>query len=199
MNKEEFLSKLRERLSVLPYEDIDKSLSYYSEMIDDYIEDGMSEELAVAELGLIDDIAKQIINNTPHTEQIKPQVQKSTGLKVTEIVLLALGSPVWLPLLIAGVAILFSVLIVLWSLVISLYAIDLSLAVSGVAIFLASFMFIPIGEFAKMIFLIGAGFILVGLSILLFFVCNMAGKGCYLLCKNIIIGIKNVFTKKGDI
>ncbi|MBQ4100356.1 MAG: hypothetical protein IJC83_02280, partial [Oscillospiraceae bacterium] len=115
------------------------------------------------------------------------------------IVLLALGFPLWLPLLIAGIAILFSVLMVLWSLVISIYAIDLSLAVSGIAIFLASFLLIPMGEFAKMIFLIGAGFILVGLSILLFFVCNMASKGCYLLCKNIIIGIINAFSKRGDI
>ena len=47
MNKEEFLSELRTKLSGLPQEDIEERISFYSEMIDDRMEDGISEEEAV--------------------------------------------------------------------------------------------------------------------------------------------------------
>ena len=49
MSKTEFLTELKKALEGLPEEDIEKSLEYYSEMIDDRIEDGLSEEEAVAE------------------------------------------------------------------------------------------------------------------------------------------------------
>jgi len=56
MNKNEFLATLRERLNGLPEEDIIKSIDFYGEMLDDRIEDGMSEEEAVSDLGNIDEI-----------------------------------------------------------------------------------------------------------------------------------------------
>ena len=40
MKKTEFLAQLRGRLGQLPPQDIEKTLEYYSEMIDDKIEDG---------------------------------------------------------------------------------------------------------------------------------------------------------------
>ncbi len=51
MNKREFLQKLENGLSGLPREDIEQRLSFYAEMIDDRIEDGFSEEEAVAGIG----------------------------------------------------------------------------------------------------------------------------------------------------
>ena len=47
MNKQEFLAQLRKGLSGLPKEDIDERLTFYSEMIDDRMEDGIPEETAV--------------------------------------------------------------------------------------------------------------------------------------------------------
>lgn len=47
MNKQEFLVKLRKGLSGLPKEDIEERLTFYSEMIDDRMEEGLSEEEAV--------------------------------------------------------------------------------------------------------------------------------------------------------
>ena len=38
MKKTEFLAQLRSRLGQLPPRDVDATLEYYSEMIDDYIE-----------------------------------------------------------------------------------------------------------------------------------------------------------------
>lgn len=51
MTKEQFLRAVRERLTGLPQSDIDRSLDFYSEMIDDRIDEGLSEEEAVAAMG----------------------------------------------------------------------------------------------------------------------------------------------------
>ena len=61
MTKAEFLAELRAAISGLPEADIEKSLDFYSEMIDDRVEDGLSEEEAVAALGSVENIKTQIL------------------------------------------------------------------------------------------------------------------------------------------
>ena len=65
MKKQEFLTALWKQLSDLPNDDVERSLDYYSEMIDDRVEAGMSEEDAVAEIGSVEDVAKQIAAEAP--------------------------------------------------------------------------------------------------------------------------------------
>ena len=65
MNKLEFISKLRAKLSGLPKKDVEERLSFYSEIIDDKIEEGKTEEEAVKELGTIESISEQIIKDIP--------------------------------------------------------------------------------------------------------------------------------------
>ena len=48
MNKQEFLVQLRNALSGLPKDDIEERIEFYSEMIEDRIEEGLSEEEAIA-------------------------------------------------------------------------------------------------------------------------------------------------------
>ena len=60
MKKAEFLALLRERLADFSNEDAEKSAAFYSEMIDDRMEEGMTEEEAVAALGNLDDIVRSI-------------------------------------------------------------------------------------------------------------------------------------------
>ena len=60
MKKAEFLALLRERLADFSNEDAEKSAAFYSEMIDDRMEEGMTEEEAVAALGSLDDIVRSI-------------------------------------------------------------------------------------------------------------------------------------------
>ena len=64
MTKREFLSRLNEGLSGLPQEDAAGRLAFYSEMIDDRIEDGLSEEEAVAGIGPVEKIVAQIIEDS---------------------------------------------------------------------------------------------------------------------------------------
>jgi uncharacterized membrane protein len=65
MNKQEFLTALWKQLSEVPSEDVEESLDYYSEMIEDRMESGMTEEEAVAAVGSVEDAAKQIIAEIP--------------------------------------------------------------------------------------------------------------------------------------
>ena len=48
MNKEEFIAELKDGLSGLPQNDIDERVLFYTEMIDDRMEEGMSEEEAIS-------------------------------------------------------------------------------------------------------------------------------------------------------
>ncbi len=57
MNKQEYLESIRSRISAMPADDVNRFMDYYSEMIDDRVEDGLSEEEAVADMGSPD--AKQ--------------------------------------------------------------------------------------------------------------------------------------------
>ena len=72
MKKQELLTALWKQLSDMPNSDVERSLDYYSEMIDDRVEAGMSEEEAVAEIGSVEEAAKQIMADAP-----KRKVQSS--------------------------------------------------------------------------------------------------------------------------
>ena len=47
MNKQQFLAALRARITGLPKADLERTLQYYREMIDDRVEEGVPEEEAV--------------------------------------------------------------------------------------------------------------------------------------------------------
>ena len=131
MNKSDFLSSLSEKLSTLPQNELQKSLDYYSEIIEDRIEEGMSEDEAVAALGDMNIIAKNILLETPLPTLIKAKIKPRHTLKFWEIILIILGFPVWFPLIIAFFAIVFSLYIAVWSVIISLWAAVLSIALCG--------------------------------------------------------------------
>lgn len=61
MTRVEFLTELDRRLSALSKEEADKHLAYYAEMLADRMEDGMSEEEAVASMESLDVIARRIL------------------------------------------------------------------------------------------------------------------------------------------
>ncbi|MBO7348531.1 MAG: DUF1700 domain-containing protein, partial [Spirochaetales bacterium] len=65
MTKQEFLKRLQDGLSGLPQSDIEDQLRFYSEMIDDRMEDGLSEEESVRLTGDPQEIAQRIIRETP--------------------------------------------------------------------------------------------------------------------------------------
>ena len=63
MNKSDFTVELYEKLSSIPFKEIDERLSFYIEIIDDKIDEGISEDEAVASVGSVDEIVKEINDN----------------------------------------------------------------------------------------------------------------------------------------
>ena len=198
MSKQEFLMQLRKGLSGLPKDDIDERLTFYSEMIDDRMEDGIPEENAVSEIGNVDEIISQIIADIPLGKLVKEKITTKKKMKAWEIVLLVLGSPIWLSLLIAAFAVILSLYVVLWSVIISLWSVFASFVACGLASIAAGVYFAIGGNNLTGIAMIGAGIVCAGLSAFMFFVCKAATKGILKLTKKLAIWIKNCFIKKEE-
>ena len=64
MTKREFLDALSKKLSDMPKREIEDRLGFYSEMIDDRVEDGLTEEEAVLEIGSVDSLAFRILRES---------------------------------------------------------------------------------------------------------------------------------------
>ena len=196
MLKQEFLNALREGLNGLPEADIEERIAFYGEMIDDRIEEGRTEEEAVYEIGPVDEVVRQIVEETPLTRLVKEKIKPKRKMRAWEIVLLILGFPLWFPLLAAAGAVVLALYVTLWSLVIALWAIEVAFIVSAVALLCGAVVFFVSGHGLAGMFALGAALILAALSIFLFFGCVAASKGTVLLAKKIVIGIKNLFVGK---
>lgn len=93
MNKKEFLRELSFRLIFMKKDDKQAILDYYSEMIDDYVEDGYTEEEAVLKLGSIKSIIKNIKESKDNEDSIE-YIEKKLEFKsegITNISLTALN------------------------------------------------------------------------------------------------------------
>lgn len=199
MTKNDFLDILRERLDGFPQDEINERIDFYAEMIDERVEEGFSEEEAVAALGDPEEISVQILSDIPLGKIVKKKVKPQRKLKAWEIVLLAVGSPIWGSLLIAVLAVIFSLYASLWSIVISLWAVFVSLAASSVGGIASGIILLFSENPLSGVAIIGAAIFCAGLSIFVFFVCKVATKSAVWLAKRIILVIKKCFRGKEKI
>ena len=186
MSKLEFLAQLRKGLSGLPQGDIEERIKFYAEMIDDRMEEGFSEKEAVLSVGSVDEIKDAIV----------PVKEKKRRLKMSEILLLVLGSPIWLPLGVSAIAVIFSLYVSTWAVVISLWAVFVSLVVSCPGSIASGIIFVCNANVLSGIAMFGCGAVCAGLSVFMFFGCKAATKGTLLLTKKTAVWIKNCFTKR---
>ena len=198
MTKLKFLLALNEKLAGYPQKDVEERLSFYSEMIEDRMEEGLSEEDAVAAVGSVDEIAAQIAAELSSEKKEQGSKKPKQRLRIWEIVLLVLGSPVWLSLLVSAFAVVFSLYVSLWSIVISLWAVFLSFvicipasAVFGIGVAIVGYVYSGIATIA-------AGLVLGGLSVFLFFGCKAATKAMAELTKMMAVWFKKCFRKKEE-
>ena len=196
MTKQELTLTLTEKLGGLPWEEIERSMEYYDEMINDRMEEGMSEAEAIAALGSVDEIAQQILSEIPLSRLVRAKIKPKRTIRAWEIILLILGFPLWFPLLISIAAVIFSIYVTIWSIVITLYAVDLSFALSTIAALPLSILLFCSGEPLFGLFGIGATLILGGLSIAWFFLAKYATKGTWWMGKRMLLGIKSLFIRK---
>ena len=196
MNKTVFLSELQTRLAGLPKEDIEERLSFYREMIDDCIEDGLSEESAVAKIGPVDQVVNQIMADMPLSRLVKGKMASRRSLKTGEILLQVLGSPLWIALLAAAVAVWLSVSAVLWSLVLAAYAAVLALAGGAVWCLVQLMVFLKQGNLAGAGCAAGAGLVCLGLAVLAYDACRWITRSMVKLTKSILLWVKSMFIQK---
>lgn len=199
MNKQEFLTQLRKGLSGLPQGDIEERLAFYSEMIDDRMEEGLSEEDAVNEIGNVDEIISQTVADIPLSKLVKEKIKPKRTLSAWEIVLLTLGCPIWLSLLIAVIALIFSVYIMMWSAVVLLWSMEASLIAVSLEGIVSAAVFVFKGNGLTGLAMLGFGIICAGLSVFLFFGCKAVTKGILLLTKKIALSIKSLFVGKENV
>ena len=198
MTKNEFMNILRSReeLFGMTEEDIARSLSFYEELIDDRIEEGMSEEAAVADVGDPREIAAQILSEIPLSKLVKKKMKPSRRLRAWEIVLLAVGSPIWLTLLIAAVVIVFALYAVLWSLVASVWAVGVALAGTFLLSIAALVLLCIQGSVGTGLVFLGLGVFCAGLAVFLWFGAMAATKGAWWLSKKFLLLMKSCFVRK---
>lgn len=122
MTRQEFLSELERALGKLPHAEVEQALAFYDEAISDRMEDGLSEAEAVADLGPVDEIAAQIAAETPPIP--RAIARANTGSRTLNIVLLAVFSPIWIPIVLALAAAALAVYVAIWAVIAALWAVD---------------------------------------------------------------------------
>lgn len=196
MNKREFLASLTEALAALPTEDISERINFYGEMIDDRVEDGLGEEEAVASIGNVEDIVEQTVAELPLKKLIKSKARSNRKMKAWEIVLLAVGSPLWVTLLLSVFAVAIALYAIIWSAVAVAWAVFVTFAgctLGGIALGVLSICF---GRLLEGIAAIGLAIASAGFAIFAFFGALMLTKLVALLTKKVFIGIKKMLFRR---
>lgn len=201
MTLNEFLRELENGIMQLDESERNSRLGYYAEMIQDRVEDGMSEAEAVASIGDPDELARTILAEQPLPAVVKQRIhkekEKRSGGGAWKTVLLIIGAPLWFPLLLAFAAVVLAIDVVLIALVIVLFAVVLSFAVAAIAALIGGIYFIfkdppiAIAGFA-------ASLILAGLTILVFVGAKAAAKGIFKLIALMWRGVKRLIVGKKD-
>ncbi len=191
MNKIDFLSILKEKLGHLPYHEVERLITFYSEVIDDKMEDGMDEVEAIASIGSIEDILRTIehddipnSNNTNNFDYSNDDYNETTNNETTTssksnrillIILLIVTFPLWIGLLLGVLGTLFGITV-------ALYAIVFSMLVTFFAFLFAAIIMIGFGvyyipsQIEVSILLFGGSFMTIGLSLLTYPYLMMATK-----------------------
>jgi len=185
VDKKAFLEELSRGLSGLSCEEQEKWLDFYAEMIDDRMEDGLSQEEAVGAVGPVETVVEQILSQSPPAEKPK----KKRELKTWQTVLLIVGSPIWFSLLVAAASVVFSLLVTAWALVISFYAAAVAVAVSGLACVVALPLFLWKGNVLTAFASVGCGLFCIGLGIAWFIGTHYMTKGVVWSCKKLFAAI----------
>ena len=195
MNKEQFLNDIRKELKGLPKDDLEDRISFYNEAIEDRLLEGKSLDEAIKEVGPIDKIVSESLNDVPLVKLVKEKVKPKRRLRVWEIILLILGSPIWLPLVVFFIIIALFAYSLIWILLLLVYVTEAAIILGSFGSIILFFVSLTKGSFSLVYF--GGHIMLVGAAILLFFGCIKLTKYIILLSKKIIISIKKSFITKG--
>lgn len=163
MTRDEFLGRLGELLACLPADQVEETRQFYAEAIADRMEDGMGEEEAVAAMGTPGEAAEATLDELPAVPRaIARTRRRSTALLW---VLAIVGSPVWVPLLVAFAAVSVTVYVCIWVLALCVWIVAVALGSAGIAELLFAVSGVTIGHFPYALASAGVGLGLVGVAL----------------------------------
>ena len=191
MNRYDFFDKLTKALSGIPKEEVKKTIDYYSEIIDDAVEDGEVEETVIERLGNIDDIADKIISETPE-DKIEGKNSENKKMSTVVIILLIVGFPIWFPILIAVFAVAFSLYAALWSIILALFSVTLGLGASSLVL-IAVVPFVIIDRPLAALCAFGEVLVSAGLAVFMFYLSVWSAKMAIRFTKFLAKKIKGIF------
>ena len=190
MTRNQFLEGLRQELKGLPRQEIEQTIHYYSEIIADRMEEGTTEEQAVAKMEPMHVVARRVLSD------FKGGAAPRRKLSGFLIAMLILGFPLWFPLLITGAALMVVALTLVWVLVLTLWAVCLGLFSGGMAAIITLFMS-SFQSSLPFVAQVGLGMAAMGLSIFLFY----GAKGAIPLAMGATVSmvswIKRGFVRRG--
>lgn len=202
MSRDEYLNLLRQRLAEEEIPGAEQMVSFYAEMIDDRMEDGLPEEEAVASMETVEAVVEQAKLDRPITALVTSKMKESheqakkSGRGGLWLALVILGFPVWFPLLVAFFVVVLALCIVLWAVIISLFAVNISLGVAAAACFIGAFSvligWIPAGTAVAAV---GCALILAGLCTLLWSPVVALAKAIMRLMGTMLRKVKGIFVK----
>ena len=196
MNKEEFIASLRNALSGLGEEEVQKSVDFYTEMIEDAVENGEDEQEVINRLGSVNEIARKIINETPLSKVVKEKV-KTRELSTTAIILIIVLSPIWFSVGVAVLSAMAGVYAALWSLVAGLFAVFAAFALTGLALLVSSpFLIASVPIKAMLSF--GVALFMIGMAVFLFYLSVLCAKWLINLTVFAVNKVKNLIVKGGS-
>lgn len=209
MNRQQFIDALTSRLAYLPLAETEKFIDFYIEAIDDRIEDGMSEEAAVAAMGDIESVAHAIESEIPLSTIVKQRVKSSRERARSEsagghsawwIVLAVIGSPIWLTIACVLGAAVVAVFSVTAALIAAVFAVLVALAVTAAAMLAYSVTRIFTAGLSAALMCLGLSLLLAGAAVALLWPCVMLAKLMVKLPPRIWRWLKGLFIgRRNDI
>ena len=147
MTTKEFLRILNREIEVLPAPEVQRAIIYYRELIEDRMEEGMSENEAVGSMEDISLIAQQIL--AEHEDILKDTHDETKQHNRKESwqhfdggwrkAVIIGTSPLWLSVLAALLCFVFSIYILIWCIIFALYALVALFGILGFAGMIAFF------------------------------------------------------------
>lgn len=162
MNKQEYIKELKAALKGADKTEVSRTIEFYSEMIDDALEDGMSENEVISGLETPSAVAARIAGETVAEK-------RKQGHPALFIIAVVLASPIWLPIVVSVIAVILSVYISLWAVVGSLIVSAIGTAAGAVLGVITSVMMYASSGMANSLFIFGTSLAAAGAAIYLMY------------------------------
>ena len=192
MNKTQFCDLLGNKLK--PYlspKEMYKTLNFFEEMIDDRIDEGLSEEEAVSQLGDINIIVDQILDEHNIEKKQTKLVWRFVPRKIpTELgfIITILLLPVWITIFALGASLFIVILSIIFSIVLTIIAIFIG---GSLLILKAPFYLIYEKNISYFLDTLGFGFVFTGIGLLgIYWLLKMHKKS-----RRDGVSIKTIFVK----